>query len=70
MGTTIDDMQVGCLWQNNHLLSVSLSGNINYLDRENPSTPLRVIKVSKFWLCVVQRCLLYCYTKMVVILIE
>lgn len=44
MGTTVDDQQVSCLWQNNHLLSVSLSGFINYLDVNNPNKPLQVIK--------------------------
>ena len=32
MGSEIRDQQLGCLWQNEHLLSVSLSGYINYLD--------------------------------------
>ena len=45
MGTRIEDMQVGCLWQGAHLLTVSLSGHINYLNRDDPSTPLRVLKV-------------------------
>jgi hypothetical protein len=44
-GSAIEDMQVGCLWQGEYLLSVSLSGYINYLDRENPDTPKRVIMV-------------------------
>ncbi|CAD5116487.1 DgyrCDS5367 [Dimorphilus gyrociliatus] len=44
MGKAIEDMQVGCLWQGSHLLTVSLSGYINYLDKNNPSTPLRIIK--------------------------
>lgn len=43
LGTTTDDMQVGCLWQGDHLISVSLSGNINYLDCDNPSKPSKVI---------------------------
>ncbi|XP_014662469.1 PREDICTED: actin-interacting protein 1-like [Priapulus caudatus] len=43
-GSTVDDMQVGCLWQGAHLLSVSLSGVINYLERGNLSTPSRVVK--------------------------
>ena len=43
MGKDTDDQQVGCLWQNNHLLSVSLSGLINYVDRNNSDKPLRVI---------------------------
>uniref|UniRef100_A0A2K6GHK4 WD repeat domain 1 n=1 Tax=Propithecus coquereli TaxID=379532 RepID=A0A2K6GHK4_PROCO len=44
MGSTVLDQQLGCLWQKDHLLSVSLSGYINYLDKNNPSKPLRVIK--------------------------
>ncbi|KAF7396510.1 actin-interacting protein 1 [Vespula maculifrons] len=44
MGTTVDDQQVSCLWQGVHLLSVSLSGFINYLDVNNPSKPIRIIK--------------------------
>ncbi|KAJ6223045.1 hypothetical protein RDWZM_001590 [Blomia tropicalis] len=44
MGTDILDQQVSCLWQNNYLLSVSLSGFINYLDVNNPSKPLRIVK--------------------------
>lgn len=44
MGDTVDDQQISCLWQDKYLLSVSLSGHINYLDVNNPATPLRVIK--------------------------
>lgn len=44
MGSDVLDQQISCLWQNNYLLSVSLSGFINYLDVNNPSTPLRVVK--------------------------
>ncbi|KAI4472462.1 hypothetical protein M0802_016799 [Mischocyttarus mexicanus] len=44
MGTTVDDQQVSCLWQGDHLLTVSLSGFINYLDVNNPSKPIRIIK--------------------------
>ncbi|XP_055903622.1 actin-interacting protein 1 [Eupeodes corollae] len=44
MGTTVDDQQVSCLWQGEHLLTVSLSGNISYLDVNDPTKPLRVIK--------------------------
>lgn len=44
MGNDVLDQQVSCLWQGNHLLSVSLSGFINYLDVNNPSKPLRVVK--------------------------
>lgn len=45
MGSNVLDQQLGCLWQKDHLLSVSLSGYINYLDKNNPSKPLRVVKV-------------------------
>lgn len=44
MGNAVEDQQVSCLWQGEHLLSVSLSGFINYLDVKDPSKPLRVIK--------------------------
>ncbi|XP_012251060.1 actin-interacting protein 1 isoform X1 [Athalia rosae] len=44
LGSTVDDQQVSCLWQGEHLLSVSLSGFINYLDVNNPDKPLRIIK--------------------------
>lgn len=44
LGTDVLDQQVSCLWQEPYLLSVSLSGFINYLDKSNPSKPLRVIK--------------------------
>lgn len=44
LGSTVDDQQVSCLWQGQHLLSVSLSGFISYLDVNNPSKPIRVIK--------------------------
>ncbi|KAJ0069043.1 hypothetical protein NL108_016658, partial [Boleophthalmus pectinirostris] len=44
VGSEVGDQQLGCLWQKNHLLSVSLSGNINYLDKNNPTRPIRVLK--------------------------
>ncbi len=34
-GDSVDDQQVGCLWSNNHLLTVSLSGQINYLNQNS-----------------------------------
>jgi hypothetical protein len=49
MGSNVLDQQLGCLWQKDHLLSISLSGYINYLDKNNPSKPLRVIKVRPVW---------------------
>ncbi|XP_003744021.1 actin-interacting protein 1 [Galendromus occidentalis] len=44
MGTDVLDQQVSCLWQGEHLLTVGLSGFISYLDKNNPSKPLRVLK--------------------------
>ncbi|OQR67127.1 actin-interacting protein 1-like [Tropilaelaps mercedesae] len=44
MGTDVLDQQVSCLWQGEHLLSVGLSGFISYLDKSNPTKPIRVLK--------------------------
>jgi len=44
MGDNVEDQQVGCLWSGDHLLSVSLSGFINYLDVNNPDKPKIIIK--------------------------
>lgn len=43
LGNTVEDQQVSCLWQNQYLLTVSLSGFINYLDVNNPVKPLRIV---------------------------
>nr|CAG8530113.1 13026_t:CDS:10 [Entrophospora candida] len=40
---SIDDQQVGNLWQGEYILSLSLSGDINYLDLKSPS-PVKVAK--------------------------
>jgi len=45
MGKDIKDMQLGCLWQGEYILTVSLAGYINYLDQNNPDKLLRCIKV-------------------------
>jgi len=37
MGDSVEDQQVGCMWTGPHLVSVSLSGFINFLDMDNPS---------------------------------
>jgi len=44
MGPDVMDQQLGCLWQKDHLITISLSGYINYLDKNNPDRPLRTIK--------------------------
>ncbi|CDW55423.1 actin interacting protein 1 [Trichuris trichiura] len=41
---TVNDQQLACLWQGDYLLSVSLSGCINYLDPSNPQKPRMVVK--------------------------
>ena len=43
MGNAVEDQQLGCLWSGDFLLSVSLSGYINYLDPRCPSKPAKVI---------------------------
>ncbi|CAF1195939.1 unnamed protein product [Adineta steineri] len=42
-GSELKDQQVGCLWSGNTILTVSLSGQITYLDR-NGQKPLRTIR--------------------------
>lgn len=44
IGKTVDDMLVGCLWQGENIIAVALSGYIYYLNKNDPSTPLRIIK--------------------------
>ncbi|XP_037880571.1 actin-interacting protein 1 isoform X1 [Glossina fuscipes] len=44
MGSNVDDQQVSCLWQGEHLLTVSLSGHMTYLNINDASKPSRVIK--------------------------
>eukprot|EP00057_Strongylocentrotus_purpuratus_P007409 XP_011661883.1 PREDICTED: WD repeat-containing protein 1 [Strongylocentrotus purpuratus] len=43
-GTDLEHQQLGCLWQGDFLLSLSLSGNINYLDPNDPSKPCRIVQ--------------------------
>jgi WD40 repeat protein len=43
MGDSVEDMQVSCLWQGEHILTVSLAGFINYLDK-NSGRPSRILK--------------------------
>uniref|UniRef100_A0A6A7FYM9 Actin-interacting protein 1 n=1 Tax=Hirondellea gigas TaxID=1518452 RepID=A0A6A7FYM9_9CRUS len=41
-GKEMSSMQVSCLWLGEYLISVSLSGDINFLDVDNPSTPKKI----------------------------
>jgi len=40
----VEDMQISCLWHEDYLLSVSLSGAINYLDVAHPDAPKKVVQ--------------------------
>lgn len=45
MGDQVEDQQVSCIWTAaNHLLSLSLSGFINYINPDQPGAPERIIK--------------------------
>lgn len=44
---TIDDQQMSALWHGSYMLTVSLSGQINYLDVANPSKPKLVVQGHK-----------------------
>ena len=44
MGEGVEDQQVGCLWSGPHMVSVSLSGFLNYLDMDNPAKVKQVVK--------------------------
>lgn len=38
-----EDMQVGCLWMKDYLISISLGGVINFLSQSDPVTPPRML---------------------------
>ena len=42
----LDNMQLGCVWAGKHIVTVSLDGNLNFLDKENPSSPAKVVQVA------------------------
>jgi WD40 repeat protein len=39
----LENQQLGCLWQGDELISVSLGGDITYLDISNPAKPKKVL---------------------------
>jgi len=43
-GNEVEDQQVGCLWQGDFLVSVSLAGDIYYLDINNPDKPRQILR--------------------------
>jgi len=44
LGDKLEDQQLGCLWQGDNLISISLSGDVSYLDISNPSQPKSVVR--------------------------
>lgn len=46
-GNQIEDQQVGCLWQGSNIITVALSGNMSYLNFNDPSTEEPVLKTIK-----------------------
>jgi len=42
-GDAVEDQQVGCLWQGDFLVSLSLRGHLQYLDPHSPRQPTRVL---------------------------
>lgn len=40
----VKDMQVGVAWCRDYLISLSLSGDLNYLDINNPSKPSKIVQ--------------------------
>jgi WD40 repeat protein len=47
----VEDMQISCLWHEDYLLSVSLSGAINFLDVAHPDQPKKVVQGHSTNLC-------------------
>jgi len=41
----VDSQQVGCLWTKDHMLSVSLNGEINYFNEQTFNAPSRIVRV-------------------------
>jgi len=44
MGSALEDQQLGCLWQGDEIIAISLAGDVTYLDINNPGQPKRVIR--------------------------
>jgi len=42
-GSDVNDQQLGCLWQGNDLISISLRGDIIFLDENNVDKPKKVL---------------------------
>lgn len=44
MGDDVSSQQLGCIWVNGTIISVSLSGNLNYLDPRSPPKPRMIVE--------------------------
>lgn len=44
-GEDVDEQQLGCAWLSSHIMTLSLSGYLNYLDPANPAKPKRIVQV-------------------------
>jgi len=71
LGSAVEDMQVGCLWQGDYLITVSLSGFINYLDKSSGRLS-RVVKVwhTDSWYTVLMFYLHYCHVWQLLFLVR
>lgn len=49
LGEALEDQQLGCLWQDNDILSINLNGDISYLS-EASTQPIRILRVRHFHL--------------------
>lgn len=43
-GDSLEHQQVGCLWQGDYMISISLAGDVSYLDPRKPGGPARVLR--------------------------
>jgi len=43
LGNDVNDQQLGCLWQGNDLITISLRGDLIFLDEANPIKPKKVL---------------------------
>jgi len=41
---TLENQQIGCVWTGKNIITVSLDGNLNYLEKDDPSAPAKVIQ--------------------------
>jgi len=43
-GKNVNDQQLACMWLKDYICTLSLSGQINYLDLDNPDQPRRIVQ--------------------------